>query len=387
MRKSLKENRICNILFIAVTAVYFLLLFYLFYCELTVYPTDPEFRFESDTYVHVKFAVEDGYFYSLSSYIYYILALLPFGRGLIAGFLALSGAASVILTRKLLMLFDVSFPEWLLNLASFSLNLVMGFYIPFVNRQHYIGYQNANMWHNSTYILMKTFALATMLVFIPLYREYSKGIRLKGYIGYTLLLAISTAFKPSFFTVFAPCLAIVLLVDLFGHKAKFMNVFLMALSVVPSFAVLAVQSLVLFDDSGSKMVIAPFRSLFERGDHPKIALFVSPLFIILVILLCFNRIKSDRTYRLGLLFLLMGFMETALIAEEGARGSDGNFLWGYSIALFFAFAVSFYRLYRSYREGTIGKGFLIAALSVYSWHVLSGIWHFVLLLQGFTYFK
>ncbi|MCR5279324.1 MAG: hypothetical protein K6E19_07760 [Lachnospiraceae bacterium] len=387
MQKRADGNRISKLLFAGGLCLYFLLLLYLFMCELTVYPTDPSFRFESDTYVHVKFAVEDGYFYSLSSFVYYLLYKLPFGTWLIAGFLSLSVVAAIPLTKRLLKVVADDMPEWVADVASFSLNFVMGFYIPVVNRQHYIGWQNANMWHNSTYILMKTCAVVTMIVFVKLYREYSEKIDFRGWIFYTLLLAVTTAFKPSFFTVFAPTLAIMLLVDLCSKRAGFSRVFIMALSVVPSFGVMIAESLALFDSGESKMVIAPFKAFFERGDHPKASLLISPLFIILVIILCFNRIKSDRLYFDGLLFLVIGFTETALIAETGARGSDGNFMWGYSIALFFAFTVSFYRLWQSFKAKEIKTRMFTGCMAVFSWHVISGLWHFLLLLQGFTYFK
>ena len=387
MQKSARENRIHDILFIAATGIYFFLLFYLFISELTVYPTDPEFRFESDTFVHVRFAVEDGYFYSLSSVVYFLLGKLPFGAYFTAAFLALAGCVSVPLTRRLLDCFKLDMPLWVRNTVSFCLNFVMGFYISFVNRQHYIGYQNANMWHNSTYILMKTCAIATVIMFIKLYENYSDSVKFKEWFRYTLLLTVSTAFKPSFFTVFAPALAIVLLIDLCTGKAKFMHVFLVALSVVPSFIVMIIESLVLFDSDDTRMVIAPFKTFFERGDHPKISLIISPLFIILVMILCFNRIKRDRFYSYGLLFLAIGFIETLLISEEGLRGRDGNFLWGYSIALFFGFTVSFCRLWRSFKEKEISAIPFTGAMVVFSWHVISGLWHFLLLLQGFTYFK
>ncbi len=383
MRKSVKENRIHDLLYALAVSICFFLFFYLFYSELTVYPTDPDFRFESDTYVHVRFAVEDGYFYSLSSYIYFILK----SPLIIAGFLAAVCAAAVPLTGRLLDAFGCDMPGWARNILSFCLNLVMGFYIPFVNRQHYIGYQNANMWHNSTYILMKTFAIVTVTVFIRLFRGYADGIKKKDYILYTVLLFVTTAFKPSFFTVFAPTLAVMLLADLFIRKVAFGKVFIMALSVVPSFIVMLLESLVLFDGSGAGMVIAPFKTFFERGDHPKLSLVISPLFLIVVFFLCFRHIKDDRLFRCGILFLVIGFTEAMLIAEEGTRASDGNFLWGYSIALFFAFAIFSCRLWRSFKTKEISAGLFAAAAAVSVWHVISGMWHFVLLLQGFTYFK
>ncbi len=383
-----KKTKAYNIIYFLALVLYFALAFYLFYSQLTVYPVDVQHRFESDTYVHVRFAVEDGYFYSLSSFIYYILSKLPAGMIVISAFLSIATVMSIPLTGILISKIPEAgkMPPVIRDILSFCANFVMGFYLPFVNRQHYIGYQNANMWHNSTYILMKCAALSAMLFFIDAFKERKDRIGLKNWLLYTCFLAVATGFKASFFTVFAPCLAIVLLYGFIKKEVSFKNAFILAVSVVPSFIVMAVESLVLFDDSGSGIVIAPFKTFFERGDHPKVSLVTSVFFILIVIVLSVKTIFRDRYYVYGLLMFAVGFVESLLLAEDGARGRDANFLWGYSIALFFMFILSAVKLWQCFKQKEIKALFAGCAMLVYLWHVFSGVWHFVLLLQGFTYF-
>ena len=53
------------------------------------------------------------------------------------------------------------------------------------------------------------------------------------------------------------------------------------LSVIPSLAVMALQSMVLGGE-GNGFAIAPFKALSMRGDHPKVAVIVSVLFPLMV---------------------------------------------------------------------------------------------------------
>ncbi|MCR5312016.1 MAG: hypothetical protein K6E32_11475 [Lachnospiraceae bacterium] len=379
---------VSRILFYGMTALYFCLLWYLFYSELAVYPTDPNYRFESDTYVHVKFALHDGFFHSLSAFVYLALSKLPFVNYTVSALLALITAGTVILTERLIRILPGAedMPSWMVYITSFAFNLVMGFYVPFINKQHYIGYENANMWHNSTYIFMRFFAVLTVYYFILLYKK-PREFSARTWILFTLSMLLGTAFKASFFTVFAPFLAVVLLIDLVTKRLPFKRVFVIALSVLPSLIVMALQSAVLFNSvEKTSIVISPFTTFSQRGDHPKVTLVLSVLFLISVFVFNLKNVFKDRAYGLSVLFYAIGFLEAFLFAESGARSLDSNFMWGYSSALFFAFIFAFVRGYKSFKEGCAPKWLFLIQCLILSWHAVSGVWHFVLLLQGFTYF-
>ncbi len=389
MPKRSADEKLYMWLYGAFLCVYFAALFYLFRAELTVYPTDPDFRFESDTYVHVIFAIKNGYFHSLSAFIYILLSKLPFMYYTIPCLLSFMTVGAVVLVKRLIEVLpgEEKIPAPVVYIISTLSNFAMGFYLPFVNRQHYIGYENANMWHNSTYIFMRFFAVLTVIVFVKLYRSYKDGIDVKSFCLYTLLLTVTTGFKASFFTVFAPFLAILLLRDLI-KKAKFLRVFVMACSVIPSFVVLVLQSLVLFaGEEKASIVFAPFKTFSERGDHPKVSLIVSILFLIVVLAFNIPKLKSDGIYAGSILFFVIGFTEALLLAESGARDEASNFMWGYSITLYFAFIIAARRAYLSFLESGKKLPVFLMQTGVFLWHAVSGAWHFVLLLLGFTFFK
>lgn len=365
-------------------------LIYLFYNQLI---NDNTGIFESDTVVHYRLGAQDRYFYSFSSYLYFVLSLFPVGRLWSAIVLSIVTVATVVLTRRLIIklcekaLVTVSGP--VANILSICLNLVMPFYVKAAHYKHYIGYQSPNTWHNSTYTLMRFFALLTVLVFISVYDTYKDGISLKNWLLLSGFMMLSAGVKSSFLTVFAPLMAIMLLADLF-RGTKFSKVFILGCSVIPSMAVILWQSIMVFDGTGTGIGFAPFKVLSERSSNPKITVVLSVLFPLLVLFMHFRDFFKDRIYFGSLIMWGIGFAWVFFLTETGERSFDGNFMWGYSISLFFLFIVSTVMLLKDYYSGRFSKKIFYICLSVlipvFVWHVISGIWFLILLLQGNTYF-
>lgn len=390
MSKScIKKNKLNNVCYIFVLLIYFVSLSYLIYNQLTNYGSG---KFESDTLAHFELATIDHYYYSLSSFIYVLLNFLGGYEYSVSALLAGINVGSVILAKVLLeKLFEnaeINVQDSLINILSLILNFVNGFYISIVNKRHYIGYQSGNMWHNSTYIFMRFFAIITLIFYLKICEKYKNTFRLKEWFLLTFLLIITTGFKPSFLTVFAPFLLIKLLYDLI-KGTRFANVFIMGTTVLPAIGIMFLESSVLFPGGGnSGYAIAPFAGLSLRGDHPKVSLVLSILFPLTVLLFNIKNIKHDKIYLGSLIMWLIGFLEVFLLIETGDRAKDGNFFWGYSIAIFFWFIVSAVRAYKSYVESDSRIKHIIVGVegAVLVWHFISGIWYYILLLQGFTYF-
>ncbi|MBP5624863.1 MAG: hypothetical protein J6X36_08350 [Lachnospiraceae bacterium] len=387
------DNKSFKIIFAASLIVYAAACFYLFYNQLV--STTPSL-FSSDTSVHVRMAVEDGFLYSLNSYIYLLFSKTPFMNVGIACFLTISTVFSVYLTyiliKRIVSLYSFKVKDSWLGLLAFMCNFVMGFYVKFLNAQHYIGYQNANMWHNSTYIVMRVCAVATLILFVDMYVQ--KPDTAEKLVFFSIMLAVTTAFKPSFATVFCPFMALLLLYDWIIKKEKFMRIFTRALTVVPSLFVIVIESKVFFGaETGNGYEIAPFVALSERGDHPKAALILSILFPLTVFIVHITDFYKDKIYCSSLVIWLMGFLLVFFLRETGSRSGDGNFLWGYSIALFVLFTASALKVLKDIKihgffkdKNIIFDLYVIASIVLFLWHVISGIWYFILLLGGNTYF-
>ncbi len=382
---------ISKLVYIIFLLAYTGVLVFLFYNQL-LYPETG--LFESDTSAHVSFAVEKGYYHSLAAFIYVLFNKIGLLNVLTATTLSVMCSGAVVLTARLLkdvfLLYGEEVNGSFIYVISFLSNVVMGFYVGSINKRHYIGYENANMWHNSTYIFMRFFALCTLIFFIKLYNGYKEKVSIKNWIVYTLLLTIATGFKASFLTVFAPLLCLMLLYDLI-KGTKFIRVFVMALSVVPSLFVMLLQSIAMGGGGENGYIISPFTALSMRGEHPKVTLVLSVLFPLLVLLPHLKDAHKDKPYFLSLIMWAIGFMEVFLFAESGERELDGNFFWGYSISLFFVFMMSMVRLYRDFKVSLRVKKKLYIVYNCFTavilvWHAVSGVWYLGLLLTGVTYF-
>lgn len=350
-------------------------------------------RFESDTVVHVRFAVEEGYYHSLTAPIYLFLSLFPVKNILIAIVLALVCILSITATKVLIIelaeRMDIKMPGVLVNVFSFSANILSAFYFPLANKRHYIGYECANMWHNSTYIFMRLFAILTMIIYVKLYVRYKEGLSAKDWFVLAGMLALTTGFKASFLTVFAPALALILLNDLF-KKTGFWKVVSIGTTVFPAMIVMYIQSLILSDGEGSGgYAIKPFEALSLRGDHPKAAIVFSIAFLLMTVVFHFKSSLADKVCRKTIVLWAVAFLEIFLMVETGERSLDGNFFWGYSIALFFSFVVAMlnsFRQFKNHDRNIFSTVLFFGEMAVLGWHVISGIWYFCLLLTGVTYF-
>ena len=392
-----KFNRIIMILFFVMTAVYGALCLYLYYNQ-SVQPAIKDVsaaQFESDLPYHISMVIDDGWYYSFTAFIYVALYYIA-GKStvLIAVFLAAVSAATIIVTEKLLTAFGIK-NKGITCGGAFVLNMLMPFYIRWAGMYRYVSYQSGNVWHNSTYQCMKLVALICMLLFIKWdKRVANEGIKLKEWIVFSLALAVCTGIKPSFLTVFAPAFAVKLLINWLKDKVPFKRILVWGLTVIPSCAVILWQNAVLFGaetDNGFKI---SFMETFSfHADRPKVTVILSLAFP-LVIFACYvidlirsKKIKSifeDRAYLFSIMMAIVGFGEAALLIETGTRSRDGNFLWGYSIALAWIYLLSFvkwYRLLEKKRWILFGVSTLVLVYQFYC-----GVKFFSMLMSGITYF-
>ena len=77
---------------------------YLFYNQSIQEVYGDSLLFESDLPYHISMVVDDGWYYSLTAFVYAFLYKIADGTVLIAVFLALVSAATVIATQKFLEL-------------------------------------------------------------------------------------------------------------------------------------------------------------------------------------------------------------------------------------------------------------------------------------------
>ncbi len=377
--------------FIAFTILYGVGCAYLYYHQTLHVEGQP---FESDLPYHISMAVEDRWFYSLTAMFYQVFYKTPFGNILTAVFLAIISMATIYATYVLLQeMTNRKYPDGLLCIMAVILNVVMPFFVDWAHFQRYIGYQSPSVWHNSTYICMKLCAVLVMISFWRIKDTYRKGLSIRQWITFASLLIIANAVKPSFCLAFAPAMAFYLLGDLVSKKADFKKIFIFGLAVIPSLLIILWQNSVLFGaDTGNGIIIAPGYALSLRGNHPKVTFILSMMFCVVVLLYTFTEMLRDRNYRFIWMVWLFGFLEVFLFTEEGRRALDGNFMWGYSIALFFLFAMSVVKMLEKIvdKKGICQYPAVRAILTfvsgiVLGYHTYCGVFFFLELLKGKSY--
>ena len=390
-----RNNKVWQVLSLLVLAAYGVACFYLHYMQ-SIQPAEYENRyFQSDLPYHISMIIEDGWYYSFTAYVYQILYVLGGNSGvLIAVFLTGMSVGTVLLTKKLLALEDgPKEKELSLTVQALMCNLVMAFFLPLAGKYRYVSYQNGNLWHNSTYLVMRLIGMATLLYYFRLEKTYGERISAKNWFILTALLAVGTGVKPSFLTVFAPALALKLLWDLF-HRVRFRQIFLLGCTVLPSLGVMLWQNAVLFgQDTGNGFHFAPWYTFSLHADRPKAAVLCSLAFPLVVALFSLKKIFSDKQYFFAWMMTGIGFFEALLLAETGSRSRDGNFLWGYLFALFFLYVYSFrvfkeMLLTRREEKDTKVVSWIPVALCglVFLYQLYCGVYFFLRLLGGETYF-
>lgn len=383
MKKEMTSRIAVHILVI----LYGIACLWLFYrqsvADLTVEGAIP---YESDLPLHISMIIEDGWYYSFTAYAYKLLYTVFGGTTFgIALFLSVCAAAAVyVMENFVCRLGKYREKTWFTLLLALSLNLVMPVYIRIVGEYRYVSYQSGNIWHNSTYICMRLAALAVLLCYFRLEGKYREGITWKEWCGFALLNVVCTGIKPSFLLVFSPVMGIFLLADLF-RRVPLKRILVFGSALLPSGLVILWQNSVLFgEETGNGIELRPWYTFSLHANITKLAVVCSVLFCVLVVLVTMKKLVSEKSYLFIVVMAILGFLEALCLVESGSRAADGNFLWGYSFCLFVLFAVCAVKWLEFSGKGArrilrIGLGL------VYAWHLYCGLYFFVNLVAGASY--
>lgn len=266
--------------------------------------------------------------------------------------------------------------------------LLASIYIPFFQPHFYISRTMLTQpWHNSTYLLMRMFAVIAFLLFIKLQDSYIEKFDYKTAVAFTMVLTLVNYAKPSFIIAFSPIVLFMLIYDLVNTKGKsFFPAFKFGICILISLSVVAVQYMTLFgedDEAGTAFTLHKFYELITNPAS-YISLICNLAFPIFVLVICIYLKRKDTNISLRVLILswamfLLSRLEGVFITETGSRASDGNFSWG---TYYFAFQLSI-----------VSAAYLMAVRKNLKWGnyigwllylacTISGIAYFRLLLQG-----
>lgn len=307
---------------------------------------------------------------------------------LMALFVTLNAYLLYLLLGVLLQ--DTPFPVWARIGTVMMLLVITPIYLPFFNKNFVMGQGSPNVWHNSTYLIMKSFSYISLLLFI----SATKGKQHKKlkFILLSCFLVLSAFAKPSFLLVFLPSLLIYSVIRAPRNFREHLKVLSIS---APALAVLVYQYLIVFNiNSDSNVIIDPFGvwKLYSRNIPVSI---LSTLCFPLTVFFFLQqrRVPSAVGYHIAWIMVVVSILQSALLAESGKRYDDANFFWGMNISLDILFIYSLAEFIRWSKvtisqHRTSKKNVLLfcAGSVILMLHVLSGIVYIFKIYRGKGYF-
>lgn len=263
-------------------------------------------------------------------------------------------------------------------LLTMGIMILTALYMPWFNKEVYLGQSSPTIWHNPTNMAVKPLALLLFLWFLRLYmgKQKIKGIEFVGFSG---ILLLSCFVKPSFAQGFLPAVVIFLLVELVRTKGKsFFFSLKMALAFVPSGIYFLTQFFSMFGEKAERsMGISPFTVMRFDTEHPLISILQAaafPLFVAMI--MGGKKLSRDKEFLFSLVFYVVSLLEFIVLIEV-TEPESGNFEWALQLALFAFFAMAAVRFYQKEDKkpwmSYVGNGLLL-------YHVASGIYYYIYLL-------
>ena len=272
------------------------------------------------------------------------------------------------------------------------LHLVSAIYVPFFNKEPFLGQGTPNIWHNPTTIAVRPIALLIFVITASMVvnaqkEEFEKGIPAGRAVVTALLLVLSCLAKPSFVQVFYPAIFTLMVIWLIMYKGKNLRtaiqLFLMCL---PSLIVMIFQFVVAFyggKEGSGGIMIAPFVVAGARTNSIAVSMLLLLAFPLLMLLIAAIHRSVTWGDIFGWIMLIWGTIWRLLLAEKGERTYHGNFTWGYMLAVYLVWYIAvrhYLKLYFSEQMtgNKRGIGFYLATL-VLALHLISGIYYLIYL--------
>lgn len=271
--------------------------------------------------------------------------------------------------------------------------LFMSFFGPLYlgGESYYLGPGSFNAWHNPTNGGVKFFALVCFFLFVYLYQMQEKDVlcirgkqikRVCLYGVLVLLTCCSLVFKPSFFQVFAPTLAVIYGMDFLLRRRSFKSCLLDALMFLPAVALILYQMFAEIggEESGGGMFISFGRGWSYHTDSIFRSVMTNALFLLFVCIFCEKNIFKNKMLLYSMIFYGIGVGEGLFLCESGPRISHGNLLWGNEIGIgvgYLGAVLSFVQYLRRTKEApTAGqKAIRYAGNILLAAQLLLGIWY------------
>lgn len=202
--------------------------------------------------------------------------------------------------------------------------LIMGpIYLPWYNGI-YLGQGSPNTWHNPTNLMVKPFAIIIFFLFVKFINDERENK--KNNVFLCILCVISLLAKPAFLQGFAPAGFIYLAWHSIRRKSL-KKILYYVLIMLPSAVVILMQLFVNFDVSGGGIKFEWFKMAGYYSPNPVFSTLLVVAFPLLFTI-CYLKVSINSTdIKLAWMWLVVAWLEYALLYEGGPRMYHGNFWW------------------------------------------------------------
>ncbi|UCR89697.1 hypothetical protein [Mycetocola spongiae] len=245
----------------------------------------------------------------------------------------------------------------------------------------YLGHLSANVWHNSTNVMVAPFAIAAFYTGILFLRKQT----VRSAAVFSGLIVLSTLCKPNFSLALLPVIGIAAIIVLIQNRTAIMPALkLISIAFIPVAALLALQYTIVFL-SGSvretKLGISPFAVWSHFSDNISYFLVLSLAGPVLMLLAMTPLARRSLEIQVSWLTLLVAIAQYGLLVEvfpDGSISFEGNWTWGSYTAITVVFIFSMIFMLRQLDVPKLDPwprvALFLAGLAVAA-HTFSGIYY------------
>jgi hypothetical protein len=275
---------------------------------------------------------------------------------------------------------------------------VSAIYLPFFNRNVYLGQGSPNIWHNPTFLASRPWALLAVWSLTAAAAAESRKVGAALLAGSSFALLVGAALKPSFAVVFIPAVYLYLLIT-----RRWRYLIPTSLALLPTMILLMIQFLTAYAAGPAPATLSTeagrlylndriqfgFLAVWRRyTTNVPVSIALALAFPASVLIFRFRQAVRRPALVLAWLSTAIGIAQFAMLAEV-SRMNQGNFGWGYYLAMhvLFVFSAVEYTVWLSgwRQERVRGRLGIIASSVILLLHFSSGVYYLARVLSGLSY--
>lgn len=237
--------------------------------------------------------------------------------------------------------------------------IAMPIYIPWFNKNLYLGQGGSGIWHSPTLLLLKPIAFLSLLLTM----QFLDQEKMKTMFLALFFLILSIFAKPNFILIFIPSLISYLFMMRKNYNFDRKIVLFLVSSIVLSFCILAVQYYITYSAKTniqelSHIVVSPGSVWKFYSPSIMVSILITLAFPIFVLI---GSKEQSKFLIFSWLLVFFALFQAYVFAEALGSGQikmDGNFFWGYNCAIDFVFVFSmihYLKFYQHYKLTFLGN--------------------------------